>query len=105
MTVYRLSRPGIHAPEPVRPRTENFFEKSDRTAPGPKKPQKFRTNSHRAVRGPGDAWILDHDLKWLVFYHFDAQETKTKMAGPKKVLLKTQVPILLRTNKFTGLSI
>ena len=76
-------QPGIHTPEPVCPRTtphqdrkifrkvgphrtriEFFFEKSDRTAPGPKKPQKFRTNSHRAVYGPGGAWIPGFNVNW-----------------------------------------
>ena len=29
-----------------------IFKNSDRTAPGPIKTEKYRTNSHRAVRGP-----------------------------------------------------
>ena len=33
------------------------MEFEDRTAPGPKKPEKSRTNSHRVVCGPGGAWI------------------------------------------------
>ena len=62
-------QPGIHTPEPVGPRTTPhqdriFFEKSHRNAPGPKKPQKFRTNSHRAVYGPGGAWIPGFNVNW-----------------------------------------
>ena len=40
-----------------RTRTRKFLKFQDRTAPGPKKPEKSRTTSHRAVRGPGGAWI------------------------------------------------
>ena len=54
---------GIHAPDPVGPRTTKKFEKSDRTASGPNKTQKFRTNSHEAVRGPGGAWIPGLELR------------------------------------------
>ena len=66
--------PGIHAPEPVGPRTAphqnnfeilgphrtrtaKFLKNSYRTAPGSIKPEKYRTKSHRAVRGPIGAWV------------------------------------------------
>ena len=53
-------RPEIHAPEPVGPHRG----RPDHTAPGPKKPVKSRTNSHRVVRGPGGAWIPDSDFEY-----------------------------------------
>jgi len=40
-----------------------------------------------AVRGPGGAWIPDHDLKSLVFYDFDTQKKKLKWQDQKKFFL------------------
>ena len=48
-----------------RTRTAKFLKILDRIKPGPIKPEKYCTNSHRAVRGPSGAWIPDYDYQRL----------------------------------------
>ena len=67
---------------PHRTRTRKFLKSQDRTAPGPKKPDKSRTNSHRAVRGPGGAWIPDpNDSLFAVFLYEKAWTVLTDRPG------------------------
>ena len=58
---YKVRDPRTRAGRPHRAAsTKSKIQGSHRTSlvpPGPKKPQKFRTNSRRGVRGPGGASI------------------------------------------------
>ena len=63
LVIIYLNRSGqgyTHQSRAVAPhhtRTAEILTNSDRTAPGSIKTDKYRTESHREVSGPSDAWV------------------------------------------------